>query len=496
MDASSRRRRRRTASPRGVRRERASPASRVRRLDERDVAASSRARACFSPRRPPNRSASPSSRRWRPASRSSRARQVAISRQSAGFRERELFPAGDAAAAAAALRSLLADAARARPSRAGRALVGDSFTIARARRRSCSSSTRRSSRAALRRHGRPRREQRRSRSRRSGALVAGGRGALRVRSLPSLRASRSAPGRRRRARRGARAHRASRSRGWVTRHRRRPRRGLRRVGRRSPRDDDRGASPNPASSSSSWNLERDAVPARRRRVIRRRPAHRGARAPPGLPASGARRGAADPPRPSGLLVLTTPNSATLQNRVRLLLGRSVHTPLHDWMYGLPHARHAREYTAAELRELVAHARLERRSARGASLPHPERQATAVAPSPSSVCSTWLGTSAALVRLRAGGARRGGRHRRSSCRCPVTALCGSSSSARSSRGTRSGAATSSSSTSCCAGIGALRVLFVEPPADVVFDLVEPTAYLSLPRYGAAAAATGGCVPSVP
>jgi 2-polyprenyl-3-methyl-5-hydroxy-6-metoxy-1,4-benzoquinol methylase len=63
-------------------------------------------------------------------------------------------------------------------------------------------------------------------------------------------------------------------------------------------------------------------------------------------------------RPGGLLVLTTPNAASLQNRARLLLGRSVHTPLRDWMYGLPHARHAREYTMSELMELVREAGLE------------------------------------------------------------------------------------------------------------------------------------------
>jgi 2-polyprenyl-3-methyl-5-hydroxy-6-metoxy-1,4-benzoquinol methylase len=63
-------------------------------------------------------------------------------------------------------------------------------------------------------------------------------------------------------------------------------------------------------------------------------------------------------RPGGVLLLTTPNAAALRRRVQLLLGRSVYTPLHDWIDGLPFARHAREYTAAELRELVAHARLE------------------------------------------------------------------------------------------------------------------------------------------
>jgi 2-polyprenyl-3-methyl-5-hydroxy-6-metoxy-1,4-benzoquinol methylase len=63
-------------------------------------------------------------------------------------------------------------------------------------------------------------------------------------------------------------------------------------------------------------------------------------------------------RPGGMLLLTTPNAASLQNRVRLAFGGSVHTPLRDWMFGLPHARHAREYTTTELRELVGAAGLD------------------------------------------------------------------------------------------------------------------------------------------
>lgn len=59
-------------------------------------------------------------------------------------------------------------------------------------------------------------------------------------------------------------------------------------------------------------------------------------------------------RPGGILVLTTPNAAYLRSRISLLLGRSVYTPLGDWLYGLPHARHAREYTCAELESLVQH----------------------------------------------------------------------------------------------------------------------------------------------
>jgi hypothetical protein len=56
--------------------------------------------------------------------------------------------------------------------------------------------------------------------------------------------------------------------------------------------------------------------------------------------------------------LTTPNAAYLRNRVQLALGRSVHTRLEDWLFGVPHARHAREYTRAELELLVRHAGLD------------------------------------------------------------------------------------------------------------------------------------------
>ena len=63
-------------------------------------------------------------------------------------------------------------------------------------------------------------------------------------------------------------------------------------------------------------------------------------------------------RPGGLLVLTTPNAAYLLNRIRLATGKSVYTPLPDWLYGLPHARHAREYTVREVKELVSHAGLD------------------------------------------------------------------------------------------------------------------------------------------
>jgi 2-polyprenyl-3-methyl-5-hydroxy-6-metoxy-1,4-benzoquinol methylase len=59
-------------------------------------------------------------------------------------------------------------------------------------------------------------------------------------------------------------------------------------------------------------------------------------------------------RPRGILVLTTPNAAYLRNRLTLARGRSVYTPLVDWLHGQPHARHAREYTRSELESLIRH----------------------------------------------------------------------------------------------------------------------------------------------
>ena len=36
----------------------------------------------------------------------------------------------------------------------------------------------------------------------------------------------------------------------------------------------------------------------------------------------------------------------------MLAGRNVQTPLHDWIGGIPHARHAREYTFSEVEHLM------------------------------------------------------------------------------------------------------------------------------------------------
>lgn len=63
-------------------------------------------------------------------------------------------------------------------------------------------------------------------------------------------------------------------------------------------------------------------------------------------------------RPGGYLFFTTPNAAYLMNRVRLVRGKSVHTPLHDWIGGVPHARHAREYLFSEVEQVMALAGLD------------------------------------------------------------------------------------------------------------------------------------------
>ena len=62
-------------------------------------------------------------------------------------------------------------------------------------------------------------------------------------------------------------------------------------------------------------------------------------------------------RPGGRLYLTTPNAAYVVTRLRALVGRSVGSPLPDWIGGLPHARHAREYTFGEMATLIEYAGL-------------------------------------------------------------------------------------------------------------------------------------------
>ena len=57
-------------------------------------------------------------------------------------------------------------------------------------------------------------------------------------------------------------------------------------------------------------------------------------------------------KPGGWFYFTTPNAAYIGNRLRLAAGRNVATPLRDWVGGVPHARHAREYTFTEADELL------------------------------------------------------------------------------------------------------------------------------------------------
>jgi len=62
-------------------------------------------------------------------------------------------------------------------------------------------------------------------------------------------------------------------------------------------------------------------------------------------------------RPGGHVVITTPNVASLKNRLLLLLGRNIYTSM-DTMYYLPaYMRHCREYTLDDVCQLVARAGL-------------------------------------------------------------------------------------------------------------------------------------------
>jgi len=58
-------------------------------------------------------------------------------------------------------------------------------------------------------------------------------------------------------------------------------------------------------------------------------------------------------RPGGRLFFTTPNAAYVLNRARALKGLSTATSVDDWMYGVPYARHAREYTFAEVQQMMS-----------------------------------------------------------------------------------------------------------------------------------------------
>ncbi len=63
-------------------------------------------------------------------------------------------------------------------------------------------------------------------------------------------------------------------------------------------------------------------------------------------------------RPGGQLVVTTPNHAWVRTRLRLLFGRTVHYPLATW-WATPFFGHVREYTRAELAQMLRWAGFER-----------------------------------------------------------------------------------------------------------------------------------------
>ena len=63
-------------------------------------------------------------------------------------------------------------------------------------------------------------------------------------------------------------------------------------------------------------------------------------------------------RPGGYLFFSTPNAAYLVTRLRLLTGRTVYSPLPDWVGGVVHARHAREYLFGEIDQVMAEAGLD------------------------------------------------------------------------------------------------------------------------------------------
>ena len=53
------------------------------------------------------------------------------------------------------------------------------------------------------------------------------------------------------------------------------------------------------------------------------------------------------------MVTTTPNLATLKNRILVLLGRSNHVDLDFWYNSVPFFGHIREYTVDEVKQMLA-----------------------------------------------------------------------------------------------------------------------------------------------
>jgi len=57
-------------------------------------------------------------------------------------------------------------------------------------------------------------------------------------------------------------------------------------------------------------------------------------------------------KPGGILVIEVPNVAALRNRLKLLLGKSIHFAIEDWYESDPFHGHFRELTKAELQKHV------------------------------------------------------------------------------------------------------------------------------------------------
>lgn len=57
-------------------------------------------------------------------------------------------------------------------------------------------------------------------------------------------------------------------------------------------------------------------------------------------------------KPGGILVIEVPNIAALRNRLKLLVGRSIHFPIEDWYRSDPFHGHFREITIGEVQKHV------------------------------------------------------------------------------------------------------------------------------------------------
>jgi SAM-dependent methyltransferase len=63
-------------------------------------------------------------------------------------------------------------------------------------------------------------------------------------------------------------------------------------------------------------------------------------------------------KPRGVLVTGCPNVANLQNRIKILLGKSVHSRLEYWHHSQPYLGHIREFTPQEIERILVEAGFE------------------------------------------------------------------------------------------------------------------------------------------